>query len=99
MNPPLRTEEDLESILAGLRDGTIDVIASDHAPHSIEEKDVEFSAAPFGILGLQTMLGLTLGKLVQPGVLSLERSSDENDRRAAAGVASACPQDRRSAAG
>ncbi|HPI73178.1 MAG TPA: dihydroorotase, partial [bacterium] len=71
MGPPLRTPSDQEALLAGLKDGTIDVFASDHAPHSAEEKEVEFSAAPNGILGLQTMLGIVLSKVVQPGVLSL----------------------------
>jgi dihydroorotase len=72
MNPPLRTREDVESLWEGLKDGTIDVIASDHAPHSIEEKDVEFNAAPFGILGLETMLGVVITKVVNEGVISLE---------------------------
>jgi len=71
MGPPLRTLSDQEALLAGLKDGTIDVFASDHAPHSAEEKEVEFSAAPNGILGLQTMLGIVLARVVQPGVLSL----------------------------
>lgn len=68
MNPPLRTARDVEAIKEGLADGTIDVIASDHAPHSIEEKEVEFDAAPFGIIGLETTLGLVLTELVEPGV-------------------------------
>lgn len=71
MNPPLRTQQDIEALIDGLKDGTIDAIASDHAPHSIEEKDVEFSAAPFGILGLQTMLGIILTKIVSMGYISL----------------------------
>lgn len=71
MNPPLRTTHDVASLHDGLRDGTIDVIASDHAPHSVEEKDVEFMAAPFGIIGLETMLGVILSKLVEPGILAL----------------------------
>ncbi len=71
MNPPLRSRADLAALLAGLRDGTVDVIASDHAPHSIEEKDVEFAAAPNGILGLETMLGIILEKVVAAGVLPL----------------------------
>jgi dihydroorotase len=54
-----------------LRDGTIDVIATDHAPHAIEEKEVEFQAAPFGIVGLETALGLVLTRLVDTGVLTL----------------------------
>ncbi|MBN1349193.1 dihydroorotase [candidate division KSB1 bacterium] len=71
MNPPLRTRKDVDAILSGLKDGTIDVIASDHAPHTAEEKNQPFIQAPFGIIGLETMLGLTLTKLVRPGVLSL----------------------------
>lgn len=70
MNPPLRTAEDVEAIKAGLADGTIDALATDHAPHSTEEKDVEFDAAPFGIVGLETALGLVWTELVEVGVLS-----------------------------
>ena len=71
MNPPLRTWQDVEAIRGGLRDGTIDVIATDHAPHAVQDKQKEFAAAPFGIVGLETALALTLG-LVDEGVLSLE---------------------------
>ncbi|MCG8604288.1 dihydroorotase [bacterium] len=71
MNPPLRAQEDVEAMLQGLRDGTIDVIATDHAPHSIEEKETEFDAAPFGIVGLETALGLVLTQLVEKKVLLL----------------------------
>ena len=70
MNPPLRTAGDVAALRDGLRDGTIDVIATDHAPHGSDEKAVEFDAAPFGIVGLETAVGLSL-KLVQEGVLSL----------------------------
>ncbi|GBD37903.1 Dihydroorotase [bacterium HR37] len=70
VNPPLRSEEDVEAIKEGLRDGTIDVIATDHAPHSEDEKKVEFDLAPFGISGLETALPLSL-KLVKDGVLTL----------------------------
>lgn len=69
MNPPLRTAEDREAVIQGLRDGTIDAIASDHAPHSPVEKEVEFVLARNGIVGLETSLGLTL-KLVHAGWLS-----------------------------
>lgn len=72
MNPPLRTHKDIEILLKGIKDGTIDTFASDHAPHSIEEKDVEFNAAPFGIVGLETMLGALLQKIVQENILSIE---------------------------
>ena len=71
MNPPLRSNEDKKAIIHGLSDGTIDLIASDHAPHSIVEKDVEFDQAAFGIVGLETSLSLSL-KLVHDGVLTLE---------------------------
>ncbi len=70
MNPPLRTTDDVAAIKQGLKDGTLDVIATDHAPHAMDEKIVEFDYAPFGIVGLETAVGLTL-KLVQEGVLSM----------------------------
>jgi dihydroorotase len=70
MNPPLRTEEDRRTIRKGLADGTIDVIATDHAPHSDLEKDVEFDMAANGIIGLETSLSLSL-KLVEDGILTL----------------------------
>jgi dihydroorotase len=71
MNPPLRTEEDRQAILAGLADGTIDVVASDHAPHTSAQKSREFDSAPFGIIGLETTLGLVLTELVGKKVMSL----------------------------
>ncbi|MGH7232809.1 MAG: dihydroorotase [Nitrospiraceae bacterium] len=71
MNPPLRAGEDVQAIKEGLRDGTIDVIATDHAPHAAQEKQQEFAAAPNGIVGLETALPLTLA-LVEEGVLTLE---------------------------
>jgi dihydroorotase len=70
MNPPLRSKQDRQAVIQGLSDGTIDVIASDHAPHSNEEKDLEFDRAAFGIVGLETALPLSL-KLVQDGQLTL----------------------------
>lgn len=73
MSPPLRTEQDRLAIIEGLKDGTIDAIATDHAPHSWEEKAAEFIYAPFGITGLETALGLTLNQLVHNGHISLER--------------------------
>jgi len=73
MNPPLRSEADRQALLAGLADGTVDALASDHAPHHADEKDVEFSAAPFGIVGLETMVSLGLDRLVRPGVIGLGR--------------------------
>jgi dihydroorotase len=71
MNPPLRTEEDIAAIKEGLKDGTIDVIATDHAPHTDSEKDVEFDFAPFGIIGLETALSLGVMELVDKKILSL----------------------------
>src|SRR5204862_6115987 len=64
MNPPLRAKEDVAALLAGIADGTIGILASDHAPHAKFEKEVEFDAAPFGIVGLETELGLFLDLLV-----------------------------------
>ena len=64
MNPPLRTKEDVAALLEGIADGTLEILASDHAPHARFEKEVEFDAAPFGILGLETELGLFLDLLV-----------------------------------
>lgn len=70
MNPPLRSEADREAVKKALADGTIDCIASDHAPHAENEKDTEFDAAPFGIIGLESSLGIALTHLVHPGFLS-----------------------------
>lgn len=72
VNPPLRGVEDVAAVREGLRDGTIDVIASDHAPHAVTDKDVEFDEAAFGMVGLETSLGLSL-KLVTDGILTLEQ--------------------------
>ncbi|MCC6796706.1 MAG: dihydroorotase [Candidatus Hydrogenedentes bacterium] len=74
MNPPLREAHDVEAIKAGIADGTIDCIATDHAPHTPTEKDVEFQLAPFGIVGLETSLALTITGLVETGVITLERA-------------------------
>ena len=71
VNPPLRSAEDVEAIKQGLKDGTIDCIACDHAPHTIEDKEVGFDDAPFGIIGLETSLGLALTELVGGEVLTL----------------------------
>lgn len=73
MNPPLRTQADVEEIIKGLKDGTIDCIASDHAPHSPEEKEAEFEYAPNGIVGLETEVGLSLSELYHKKVLSIEQ--------------------------
>lgn len=69
MSPPLRGSEHVEAVIAGLVDGTIDVIASDHAPHAKEKKMQELDQAPFGIVGLETSLGLVITKLIEPGHL------------------------------
>ncbi|MDR0820232.1 MAG: dihydroorotase [Endomicrobium sp.] len=74
MNPPLRRQEDVDAIKQGLADGTIDCIATDHAPHMEEEKNREFDLAPFGIIGFETILSLTLNELVDSGVLSLSKA-------------------------
>ena len=71
MHPPLRTAADVEAMKAGLRDGTIDAICTDHAPHASFEKEVEFIAAPFGIIGLETAWGVVGGALIASGVLSV----------------------------
>ncbi|MGD0036852.1 MAG: dihydroorotase [Bacteroidota bacterium] len=71
MNPPLRTKEDIQAIKEGLRDGVIDIIATDHAPHTIDEKEVEFALAPFGIVGLETAIGLSITELVHQKYLTL----------------------------
>lgn len=71
MNPPLRTKENKEAIIKGLQDGTIDIIATDHAPHSKEEKEQEFTKAPSGIIGLETSLSLGITSLVKPGYLTV----------------------------
>ncbi len=73
MNPPLRTEEDRKAVIEGLKDGTIEMIATDHAPHSAEEKAKGLLQAPSGIIGLETALSLALMNLVEPGYLSMEQ--------------------------
>lgn len=73
MNPPLRAEKDIQAVKEGLRDGTIDCIATDHAPHAPQEKQLQFDEAPFGIVGLETALPLIL-TLVEEGVLTMEQA-------------------------
>ncbi|HEX2252540.1 MAG TPA: dihydroorotase [Thermoanaerobaculia bacterium] len=73
MKPPLRSEADRQALVAGLADGTVDAIATDHAPHHADEKDVPFDLAPFGIVGLETALSLCLDRLVHGGVIDLPR--------------------------
>jgi dihydroorotase len=74
MNPPLRTERDRIAVIDAIRDGTIDCLVTDHAPHTEEEKRQPFDQAPFGIVGLETALALTLTHLVEPGHITLERA-------------------------
>jgi dihydroorotase len=76
VNPPLRSAEHRQALLEGLKDGTIDVIATDHAPHTPEEKDVEFDLAPFGLIGLETAVSLMLDRFVHKNIISLERLID-----------------------
>jgi dihydroorotase len=71
MNPPLRSEEDRQALIEGVRDGTIAAIATDHAPHAAYEKDVPFEEAPFGVTGLETAFAVLHTRLVEPGILSL----------------------------
>jgi dihydroorotase len=73
MNPPLREVADRDAMLAGIADGTVDVIATDHAPHHYDEKNVEFDRAPFGIVGLETAISLSLDRLVHAGLIRLPR--------------------------
>ena len=73
MSPPLRSEEHLEAIIEGIKDGTIDAIATDHAPHHADEKALEYDRAPFGITGLETAVGLAFNELVHRGIIGLER--------------------------
>jgi dihydroorotase len=73
MNPPLRSEDDRQALIEGLTDGTIDAIASDHAPHHADEKLVEFDDAPFGVIGLETTVPLILDRFVRPGALTPAR--------------------------
>ena len=77
VNPPLRTQEDLKALLEGLKDGTIDAIATDHAPHHIDEKDIEFDKAAFGMVGLETALGLILTKVVEEGGLYINKAIEK----------------------
>ena len=72
VNPPLRTQKDVDAIIEGLKDGTIDIIATDHAPHHIDEKNVEFMQAANGLVGFETALALAITNLVKPGHLTIE---------------------------
>jgi len=83
MNPPLRTQKDLEALREGLKDGTIDAVATDHAPHSVAEKEQGLVHAPFGVVGLETALAVGLTELVHRGSLKLETLVDALTRRPA----------------
>jgi dihydroorotase len=72
MHPPLRTQEDVDAMIEGLADGTIDAICTDHAPHAIEEKEVEFIYAPNGIIGLETAWAVSVKRLLDSEVLDLQ---------------------------
>ena len=69
VNPPLRTQADVEACIRGLVDSTIDCLATDHAPHGIQQKEMEFLDAPFGIIGLETALPVYVRALIEPGIL------------------------------
>ncbi len=71
MNPPLRTQEDLEALRDGLRDGTLDAVATDHAPHAVAEKEMDLAQAPFGVVGLETAVGVLLTEMVHRGAVKL----------------------------
>jgi dihydroorotase len=73
MNPPLREKADVAALIAGIVDGSVDALATDHAPHHADEKNVEFDHAPFGIVGFETAVSLTFDRLVHPGLISLAR--------------------------
>jgi dihydroorotase len=77
MHPPLRSHEDVGAIIEGLKDGTIDAICTDHAPHAIEEKEVEFIYAPNGIIGLETAWSISVMRLLKPGHLKLHELIDK----------------------
>jgi dihydroorotase len=76
MNPPLRTQPDVDACIAGVKDGTIDILATDHAPHSAEEKELDFASAPNGIIGLECALALYIQALVKPGHIDWIRLID-----------------------
>lgn len=77
VNPPLKTKADVQAVIRGLKDGTIDAIATDHAPHNIEEKRVEFNLASSGMVGLETALSLVLTKLVETKILTLKQAIEK----------------------
>ncbi len=76
MKPPLRSEEDRVALVEGLKKGVIDVIATDHAPHTEDEKELEFGFAPFGVVGLETVVGLIFDRIVMSGIISMQRFAE-----------------------
>src|SRR5207245_2021548 len=76
MNPPLRSPEHVKALLEGIADGTVDAIATDHAPHHFDEKNVEFDLAPFGVIGLETAFSVCYDRLVRERVIGLDRLID-----------------------
>lgn len=86
MNPPLREQSDREALIAALADGTIDCVATDHAPHAADEKEVPFEEAPFGVTGLETAFPVCFTRLVEPGLLPLETLVRRMSTDAAAAV-------------
>ena len=81
VNPPLRTARDVEAVRAGLADGTIDVVATDHAPHSHEDKDCEWAAGAFGMLGLETALSVVIETMLDTGLLDWRGVADRMSMR------------------
>ena len=79
MNPPLRTAADVRACIEGVKDGTIDILATDHAPHLAEEKELEFPYAPFGIIGLECALPLYVKALVEPGHIDWMKLIEHDD--------------------
>ena len=77
VNPPLRTKEDIEAIKEGLKDGTIDCISTDHAPHTFEEKELEYDHAPFGMIGFETAVALTVSELVDKKILTFAQMAEK----------------------
>jgi dihydroorotase len=73
MNPPLRSQDDVDALVRGLTSGVVDAIATDHAPHNINDKMLEFDRAPFGVVGLETAVSLICDRFVRTGIISVER--------------------------
>ena len=99
MNPPLRSADDRKALVEAVRDGTITVIATDHAPHALHEKDVPFEEAPFGVTGLETAFASLNTHLVEPGLLTLPDADRADVRRAGARLRARAAADRDRARG